>query len=75
MLVPDELLDKYGLPKAEGGGCGFRMENNDCFIYDSRPSVCDVYRTFQDQDKIKTWDDYKKHTEEECKKLQEYLGL
>jgi len=69
-LVPSELLAKYGLPEKETGGCGHLVDNK-CVIYETRPDICDVRKTWEKKhSSLYTWDKYKELTEEMCLKLQ-----
>ena len=70
-LVPDEALEVFGLPRAERGGCGHLRADNSCAIYENRPSICDVRKTWSDVYSGRlTWEEYKVLSEAACLELQ-----
>ena len=61
----------FGLPRAERGGCGHLRADNSCAIYENRPSICDVRKTWSDVYSGRmTWEEYKVLSEAACLELQ-----
>jgi len=82
-LVPVHILDAFGLPVKSGmlKGCGYLRDDNTCSIYENRPDVCDVKKTFESGaykdygTPEMSWSDYKKFTEEKCRELEATLAI
>lgn len=74
-LIPDVVLLSLDLPIAPSGGCGHLTENNECAIYDTRPEVCSVERTYVKKHEPLgvTREEYFKRTEEVCRVLEKLL--
>lgn len=73
-LVPEDMLKLYGLPVSENGGCG-NLDNNRCKIYDTRPDICDVKKTWEKFHKDSfSFDEYCELSYEVCKILEARLN-
>lgn len=73
-LVPDQVLEMFQLPRAEGGGCGHLVEDK-CEIYETRPDVCDVRKMWEQNHRAGySWEEYCAMTEKLCGTLQGMVG-
>jgi Fe-S-cluster containining protein len=73
-LVPDSALQFFQLPRAKNGGCGHLNDDNSCAIYDTRPDICNVQKSWkQIHSKYITWDEYIELSLNACKVLEKEL--
>lgn len=73
-LIPNHVLEFYKLPKAETGGCGHLKDDNSCSIYDTRPDICSVQKTWKKvHSKKLSWDEYISYSVKACEILQSSL--
>lgn len=76
-VVPARILKAHGLPvRAEGVGCGHLQADNSCAIYETRPLICRVRKTYEALSETVplSWTDYAGMARRACQEIQRQFG-